>query len=494
MNAPASPHPKSRRRLVVGITAIAILTALALGVAVGFEPWLRGRIQSEARARGVELEFLDYDLSWQRLVLQGVSFRQSRPLVSSGTIERVVIEHEWLRPRSIAIESATIDVVATGTQLLDQLTAQKAPSAQAAQVPVRASDLRLRWQLVSNGPVVLELNGASCELDANAARWSGPFLLLGRLPGNGRLDWQKAERRANADISFTGLPRLTAVLRADKDPLLLEVTVAKTLIGPALALLLGRMDVAMTTLSGKLELAWPTRLSMSEPGGKAYLTLGNFEPPHPAELQGFDFGTQTDVATDFEVGRGYRKLTLSNTRVQAGSFALNGGGLIDTKGAELKLKGALGCVPLAKAAAEARLGSVLGHWAGKLAQRHLEGNVAFEIDVGVSFAAPPVPHLKKRIIPGCGLKPLSVTDLPNLQRLGLDLAELEAQLRGTLPELPPLLKQAPSLLPGFPAFPTLPDLLQAPPAGDPSQELTQPTPLAPSGTAAPSGSAAPGAP
>jgi hypothetical protein len=104
---------------------------------------------------------------------------------------------------------------------------------------------------------------------------------------------------------------------------------------------------------------------------------------------------------------------------------------------------------LAKAAAEAHVGSVFGKWAGqlagKLALMQVEGKVAIEIEGELPFEGVPIPKVEKRVLPGCGLRPLKLEELAKLQPPELDLAQLGAMLGQALPELGKL-PPAPNLL------------------------------------------------
>ncbi|HEX2880061.1 MAG TPA: hypothetical protein VHO25_11075, partial [Polyangiaceae bacterium] len=94
--------------------------------------------------------------------------------------------------------------------------------------------------------------------------------------------------------------------------------------------------------------------------------------------------------------------------------------------------------------------TALGKWAGKLASKlalhQVEGKVAFDVDVSVEFDGRSLPRIDKRVQPGCGLKPLRLEELAELQLPApgiADLAELGARLGELLPKLP----ATPSLLP-----------------------------------------------
>jgi hypothetical protein len=281
---------------------------------------------------------------------------------------------------------------------------------------------------------------------------------LGQLGlGSAQLNWNRAQHNAAVDIAFSSPLSLhvSGQLNASSDPIQLHLDLHETSLPAAVLALPGMAPFAKTTLSGSVQAQWPQGLSTDLPGGKLYLTLKNFTPPHPVELNGFDFGKQTDVASDFVLSRDHRQLILERTRIQAGAFALTGQGQLAAARATLQLAGSLSCSLLAKAAAEAHLGTVLGQWAGKIARKQVEGNVNFQVNANWDFSAGLMPHVTRHIEPGCGLKPLKLQDLPLLSQLGLNLDELAAQMQDALPGLP-VLPPTPRLLPDPALLPRLP--------------------------------------
>jgi hypothetical protein len=466
---PIAAEPMSKRRrwlLALGVLA-ALLAAAGVALALGFEPWLRGRIQAEARKHGAEVDFADYQLSLSELVLQGVRFSSNRPVPTVGEIEQLRISLQNFRPTAVFAQSATVEATASVEELLARLQqpARHEATGAPAELPLSVTDLHVSWKPNASSEPLLTLGEGKLELGGQRESLAGVFTAGGSLIGTTQLQWDRTEHRMSFDVVFGGLalPHISGTVQAGNDPLLIDVLVHEAVIGPLIALYTGHAEFARTLLSGKLSLHWPVGLSTRGPGGKIYLTLENFEPPHPPELQGFDFGKQTDIESDFSISNNHRQLTLENLRVQAGSFALTGGGKVNAASAELKLNGSLSCVALAQALATAELGSLFGHWAGKLAKRHLEGSVGFAIELALDLnAARPSPSVQKHIVPGCGLKPLERTDLPTLRQLGVDLRELEADLRQAIPELQAL-PPAPNLLPDglqLPALPQLPGFKQ----------------------------------
>jgi hypothetical protein len=444
----AAPLSIGQRKALRGLAiAVVLMGGAATALAVGFEPWLRARVQSEAARRGIRLEFEDFEATWGLLTLHRVSFQQDRPLRVVGTVERVEIHLQGFQASTISLGTANVDVQATGQEVLAQLNAGSPNAGEEgpAATPITAQDLTLNWRPVVGQPAPVTCGGASFSLQASALQLQCHVALAGLPAAALQLNWERQQRSAQATATSTIWPalRLSATAKFATDPLLVQLTLPETTLPPPLSLLLGVPALKTATVSGRIELRWPLGLSMQTPSGTLFLTLKNFEPPHPVELQGFDFGTQTDLVSDFSLSRDRKKVALKNIRVQAGSFALTGDGALDASRARVNLHGALSCALLAKAAVQARVGSALGKWAGKwastLALQQVEGKVAFDVDASVEFDGKSLPRFEKRLHPGCGLKPLKLAELAQLQlpTPGIaDLAELGVKLGELLPKLP----------------------------------------------------------
>lgn len=472
-----------RTALRTVLVVVVLLAGAAGALALGFPPWLRARIESVAAQRGIALKFEDFDASWGQLVLHGVSFQRERPLHVQGTAQRVIIQLDGFQPRAITLETPSIDVLATTQELLAQLNAPnpEPSSSDGSSSPISAADLTLNWRTAGDSTPQVSLTEATLSLKPAITELQGKIAVRELPVGTLQLTWDRTAHQAEVAAISSAWPALRLVAKAKfaADPALISVTLPETPIPLPLSILFGVPALKAASLSARVDLQWPLGLSMQTPGGTASLTLKNFEPPHPVELQGFNFGPQTDVVTDFSLSRDHKKVALKNIRVQAGSFALTGDGSLDASRARVALRGGLSCALLAKAAAEAHLGSVFGKWAGNLALQHVEGKVAIEIDAEMPFNGVPVPRVQKRVLPGCGLKPLKLEDLAKLQPPGLDLSQLAAALRQALPELGNL-PPAPNLLPDMPP-PAFPELVM-PGLGGKRKQLA---PAAPSASAQP---------
>jgi hypothetical protein len=251
------------------------------------------------------------------------------------------------------------------------------------------------------------------------------------------------------------------------------------LLGKGLGVALPLPDVVV---SSNAELTFPPMLTGGEVKGKISTSLKGFVPPHPPELDGFVFGDVTTFESDFTVDAARSKVTLTSSKVKAGKFELTGGGTIVREGidaiVDLDFRGSLPCDALAGAAAESRLGQLLGRASGKQGKRTalsiVRGDVS--VDVGVDARATDLPNAKltQKIGIGCGLRPLSLRELLDLTPSAKELQaigdEVGKKLEGIgkdlgLPPVPNELKLPPL---------GLPDL--APPPPSKKKDLAAPVP------------------
>jgi hypothetical protein len=209
------------------------------------------------------------------------------------------------------------------------------------------------------------------------------------------------------------------------------------------------------TVSGDAKLMFAPGVSTGPVDGTITINLDGWVPPHPRELDGFVFGRRTTFQTNFHVPEDRQRADLTESRVQAGAFRLDGRGTVTREEEhahiEMTLKGQLACVALAGAAAESYLGKTLGKLVGVAAQHAFQGSVAVIVRIDAHTRDLGQAKVLRTIGIGCGLKPFPI-----------DVPELLKELPKLLPDLPAGLPSLPSSLPPIPtSFSTS---IQFPPA------------------------------
>jgi hypothetical protein len=469
---------------IVVLGAVAIVVALQ----VYLPRYVERRVVAEAKARGIDLEPGEISFGWQWVQLTGArakligapSFEAKLGLLDfqladwepgvvqasdvqigvSGSLPRVLLElGEWTKNHPRAYES---HLVASRVSVKVAEKAAVAP-----------------WLELSGGMLTRTVAGAI--FSAQSCKLSG--YELGKV-GAGYSTNGSSVSIGFGDQSAQAAPlRLDASMDAEGGKMSVVLTPTKLgLLGQGLGIPLPLPEVIA---SGNLVLRFPPGLSGGVANGKLSGSLKGFVPPHPPELDGFVFGDLTTLDTELSIDAARNRITLNNTQVKAGKFELKGGGHIVREGQvasiDLELKGALPCDALAGAAAESRLGQLLGRASGRqgklTALALVRGEVSVEVAVKARSDDFSNAKVTRKIGVGCGLKPLTFDELIRLTPNAKDLEAIGNEVGKKLDAigqdlgLPPV----PSGLPALPPFPRLPDLTEPPK----KKQTTEPAPAGP---------------
>ncbi|HEY6078761.1 MAG TPA: hypothetical protein VIW29_08155, partial [Polyangiaceae bacterium] len=385
---------KRSHGLLVALGIVVVGVALILiGLFVVLPSYIEKRVVAEAEARGIVLSPGELSFGWQWLQLSGASAK----LIGAPSIEAklglVDLQLQDMQPTLIELSDVQLGVSGTLPRVLLELGEWTKNHPSAYELPVVASRISVRvaeqaagapWLLVTGGFLTRTVAGAafsaqSCKLGgfelgkvgAGFTKTGGNVTL-----GFGDQSAQAAPLRLDASLDATGAGKMLVVLTPTKLGLL----------GQGLGIPLPLPDVIA---SGDVELALPPGLTGGEVKGKLRSSLKGFVPPHPPELDGFVFGDLTTFDTELSIDAPRNRVTLSNSKLQAAKFQLNGGGSIVRQGpsatVDVLLKGTLPCDALAGAAAESRLGQLLGRASGRQGKRTalsiVRGDVSVEVGI-----------------------------------------------------------------------------------------------------------------
>lgn len=465
------------------LIGLAVLVVGLIGTALGLKAWLPGyierRVVAEARARGIELQPGTIAFGWQWVQLTGAGAKLIGAPGFEAKLGLVDVQLVSFEPSLVQLSDVQVGVSGSLPRVLLELGEWTKNNPRAFDAPLVASRVQLSvseapaeapWLAVSGGFLTrTEFGGAfsaqSCKLSgfelgkvgAGFAKTGGDVSI-----GFGDQRAQAAPLRLDASVDAQGAGKLKLALTPTKIGLL----------GKGLGIPLPLPDVIV---SSDVELALPAgALQGGEVTGKLRSSLKGFVPPHPPELDGFVFGDETTFDTDLRVDAARNLVTLTNSRVKAARFELSGGGTVRRQGLlarlELLLHGALPCDALAGAAAESRLGKLLGRASGKQGRRAAEaligGQVTVEVGIDATTQDLQNAQLTQKIGVGCGLRPLALSELlaltPNAKELQAIGDEVGRKLEGIGKDL------------GLPPVPTSLTLPQLPtfPLGEPATKPT----------------------
>jgi hypothetical protein len=473
--------------VALGIIGVGVVVIL-LGLFVVLPSYIQKRVVAEAEARGIALTPGEISFGWQWVQLEGATVK----LIGAPSIEAKVglldLQLQDMQPAQIELSDVQVGVTGTLPRVLLELGEWTKNHPSAYELPVVASRLSLKMAEQAAGAPWLDVSGgfltrtvAGAAFSAQSCKLAG--YELGKVGagftknggnvsiGFGDQSAQAAPLRLDAAIEPTGAATMTVKLTPTKLGLL----------GQGLGIPLPLPDVVATA---DVQLALPPSVVGGVVKGKLSSSLKGFVPPHPPELDGFVFGDLTTFETELEVDASRERVSLSQANLKAGKFELRGGGSVVRRGVsalvELVLKGTLPCDALAGAAAESRLGQLLGRASAKQGKHTalaiVRGDVAVEVELKADSNDLLRAQLKQKIGIGCGLRPLSLPELLELTPNAKDLKDIGNEVGRKLEGIGKDLG-----LPPVPSQLALPPLPPLPPLQPPPQSKKDVASPAPSG-------------
>jgi hypothetical protein len=170
------------------------------------------------------------------------------------------------------------------------------------------------------------------------------------------------------------------------------------------------------TLGGHIEAVRDQKIGRAT--GSLALSLAGFTPPYPPELKGYRFADTTTLRAEFELDPLLLAVVLKGIELRTGDLALLGRGRLDRElfSARLRaeLDATLDCVTLAKGYAAQEIGGELGKWGARNAPKAVRGAVSVKVQIDANTSRLEDAKVVKRIGIGCGMRPMSLTELLSL--------------------------------------------------------------------------------
>jgi hypothetical protein len=463
------------KRVIVIVLGLLAGVLLALGVTAFV--LLPGYIEREAikeiRARGLELESYTLDYGWRWVKLTAARGHLVGVPAVDLKFETIDVRVAGREPERIDVTGLDVAAQGSAPTLALQLAAWSKRFPATYALPLFAKDVRVVWRPEPAASPWLEIGGGNiAKTPANTVFTAKTMKLAGAPVGQVGASWTSSSSSIAIGLGEKELaqaPIKVGVELGAKPVVLFKLAPSKleSLAKPFNV----ELPVKDVIATGEVELRFNSQDAPLPADGRAHVELEGWIPPHPVELQGFVFGNVTTFDTRLAVRPDLLLITLTDTKVKAGKFELTGGGTIERDESRallrLLLRGKLPCPALAGAAAESRLGRLLGATAGKLAgaaaRQLVQGSVSVEVKVEGDTSKLADAKIERKIGIGCGLKPLTLEELQKLGELMPSPEELsvladEIARQGApglalppasaLPKLPPL----PSNLPPLPRF------------------------------------------
>jgi len=479
--------------LGAGFVALAGLAGLLLWLAL--PTLIQAEVKKRARDQGVELTLGTLDFGWEwaelrasKATLVGVSGLELG-------IDRLNVELDGVKLTRVDFTGLTVEASGSVPALALSLGAWSKRYPTAFALPLSARNVTVRYRPEPGQAAWLELAGGTVATTPTGSIVAAEHTKVAGIDvGRVGATWSTTATSVALGLGETDLAR--APVRVAVDLSAARPRLAFQLVPTSLERLAGPFAVALpvhgVSASATVALEFADKAAAYPEKGASHLELHGWIPPHPAELDGFVFGDTTTVDTTLAFTPDGKTVTLDPIHLTAGRFELSGPGSLvrDAEAATLTLdlKGALPCDALASAAAESRVGRLLGKpqgsRAGSVARQAIGGSVGVRVQVAASTKNLAGASVKRSIGIGCGLKPLSLDDVVRLGEtlLPSDLSELQQDVVKLTPKLPngaPLIPPLP--LPPLPSFPDLGlpaprDAAKKPEAGKPAATTKNPKP------------------
>jgi ADP-dependent NAD(P)H-hydrate dehydratase / NAD(P)H-hydrate epimerase len=401
--------------LALGIVGSGVLVGAAL---LYFRPLVERMVTSGAESHGVTLTFRKLDYGWGWITLDGVDFRLKGVRGLAGQADRVTVNLDFLTPKEILADGVRINAEAPAVTLALELAQWFQRYVLSLKTRLGARNLSVAWRERAGSPAWVDIRSGTLLPTASGVTFKAPSAVIAgvRVPEFGA-GWDVNDNYLDlglGDQVASRAPVRLVVHHALPEPAV-EITMRPMLL-ERLAQPFGvPLPVQGVTVSGAARLLLPSGGKTGPITGNLGIKLTGWVPPHPMELDGFVFGNETTFDTRLSIAPDYRVVTLTESKVAAGAFRLAGSGSITRYDGYarilLDLRGDIPCAALANAIAQSYLGRALGQLAGKLAELALKGSVAVLVKIDADTRALAKAKLIRTIGVGCGLRPISVPGL-----------------------------------------------------------------------------------
>lgn len=422
-----------RRWLVLALTAAAVVAGLLAGAAWALLPrWLEDRVIRTAAERGWYLRFSDLSFSLAQVRL---SDAEVRPLADSAwTLQAKTLDVsiEDFAPTELRLFDARLTSSSSLTTLWSSLASAGAATA-GERIPMKIDHLEVEigatpWLRASAGPV--HTDGDRVEAPFSQLELRGMSLAPAEVTVDGDevqgfVSITSRDAKAAAPIVIRTALRVT---RGEKT----TTVVGSVRTAPVLATQLPRRLAALLPDEAEVEPAVELDVELSHSpaalaraNASVSVVLHKYVPPHPIELQGFDFGSKTTSTARLAFRPSDDTFDVESIGVSAGALQLRGRGWLQPSwpGAapqakvHLELSGELACAAVAASAIGAHSQSVFAKWAASAAKILTSGGVSIRAVVDLDTTHPEETSVRKGIGLGCGLRPLTPRRLEALAKI-----------------------------------------------------------------------------
>lgn len=404
---PDDPVPdKPRRRGWFIVLAVVVL--LCAGAFVAHRPFIEWWIRREALARGFQLDFAQFSVTPDRIVLRQTRARMvGVPHIDARFVE-LVVDLQGLDPLRVQGKEALVDVTGAPEDLRQALATFGSRYGTTIRLPaIVDGDVRYGGQ--DNPSIVLSGNTRSAG-DGDL-QFDGTLQVLKTKLGKVALHHKKdGQVDAGFGLTLSEKPLVNVSLDTGAAPLKGKVTIASMKldeVSRAFNVPLPK-GLGAPTVEGSVSFVLDGALPSNPHHGSAAFVLTGWVPPHPRELDGIVYGRTTKLGATMELMPDLGELKLTKATVDAGALHLEGTGNVVREGisarTRMDLAGSIPCSELGASAIGSHVQGLVGDLLQGIARIGVGGTVKIRVTADIDTKALSAAKLDQVVDMGCRLR------------------------------------------------------------------------------------------
>lgn len=389
--------------VIVGLMGVALLY-----ITLRFDAILRDKIMSEAKERGMQLEFDDVEssgiLPWQagepKVLLKNVKLKSEEAPGVEISVKKLSVPLKGTfpaySPKQIAVTD--VDIVTPDLSALAALE-RAAKSGKASKTAATVEGVKVTIQRVAESlPISVIARADRIDTGDGKVQFKNVTLEVPDPVFNRKIGPFSAEIERVEDITWARFAEYPFARVGVQD----DGSKAKVQAGPTDSGQVGQklgLDLPPMNITGEVEAQLKGADAMT---GTFNITLDGYVPPHPREINGILHDNKTKVSGKLRYTE--PAIFFDDLVVVSGGLTLKGKGKIDWAAGgvlSMNLSGAVACSALASSVVSDRLGGLAGVITGELSKGHLTGSVGINVDINAKVTELKNLNISPRASIGC---------------------------------------------------------------------------------------------
>jgi len=398
----------SRKKLVwISVLLVLVIGCLTLLLFRG--PIICAAATALAKPRGIALVAERGKLGFGTVEVIGIQANLIGVPGVTVSISQARLQLISIKSSPIELRGMTIDVVGSPATIIDDAERWARDHPAAVAFAFAATDVSIYWRNTEPDRPWLTITKATVTPNQSgfsaAVETAG---LFGVSVGPMAATWTPEHITAKLGLGDTDLSRALASANYERASRKASIQLNSSSIG-TLATIVGVSVPAgkNASIEGFAEFGLGPE-SNTKISGRLSAKLRGFVPPHPKELDGILFGDYTGFETGFVISTDPATLTLTESRIEAGSFVLTGAGTVTFQDTHaniaMRLSGNIPCSLLTRSVAMAHLGIPAGGLLGGIAATAIGGSVKVDMSLAADTRRLSAAQLNQNLSFGCKLR------------------------------------------------------------------------------------------